>query len=155
MGGRHDLKKAACLSTHRGFTIIEALIAIVTLIFVMMALVGTVPSAFQYASRDGVRMEAAAAAQQYLDSLHQYVQHNGTNSNLPAAPALGIDSGNQYMGSNAPMPSSSPGTFGLTNNGCPSVAGSSREYDCSVTAAWTQDGQPNTLTVESYVTSEN
>ena len=143
------------MSTRRGFTIIEALIAIVMLIIVMMALVGTVPSAFQYASRDSVRIEAAAAAKQYLDSLHQYVQHNGTNANLPAAPALGIDAGNQYMGSNTPMPSSSPSTFSLTNNGCPSVTGSSREYDCTVTAGWTQDAQPNSLTVESYVTSEN
>lgn len=127
------------------------------LIVAMLALLGAVPMSFQYASRDGVRMQAATAAQQYLDSLHQYVQHNGTNTNLPAAPTLTVDEGDQYMGSNSPMPnpSAAPITFGLTNNGCPAVAGSSRMYDCQVTASWTQDNQPDTLTVESYVTSEN
>jgi hypothetical protein len=59
------------------------------------------------------------------------------------------------MGANAPMPAANPATFTLTNNGCPSVAGSSRQYDCMVTASWTQDGQPDALTVEAYVTSEN
>ena len=157
MGGRHAREKAASLSTRRGFTVIEALIAIVVLIVAMLALLGTVTVYFQYASRDGVRMQAASAAQQYLDSLHQYVQHNGTNSNLPAAAALTVDEGDQYMGSNSPMPSPTAGpiTFGMTNNGCPAVAGSSRMYDCQVTVSWTQDNQPDTLTVESYVTSEN
>ena len=155
MGGRHARKKAASLSTRRGFTVIEALIAIVTLIVVMMALLGTIPSAFSNASHDSVRMQAATAAQQYLDSLHQYVQSNGTNSNLPAAPSIGIDAGYNYLSGGYAVASTSPGNFGLTNNGCPSVAGSSRMYDCQVTVAWTQNGQPGTLTVESYVTSEN
>jgi hypothetical protein len=43
----------------------------------------------------------------------------------------------------------------MTNNGCPKITGSSREYDCTVTSTWTEDGQTRTLTVESYVTAEN
>jgi Tfp pilus assembly protein PilE len=143
------------LSSRRGFTVIEALIAIVTLIMVMMVVVGTVPKVYQGASHDGVRMEAATAAQQYLDTLHQYVQANGTNTNLPAAPTVAIDAGDAYAPNASPAPMSTPGNFTMTNNGCPFVAGSSRMYDCLVTATWTQSGQDYTLNVESYVTSEN
>jgi type II secretory pathway pseudopilin PulG len=139
----------------RGFTIIEALIAMVTLIGVMMVLVGTVPKVFNNSQRDSLRVEAATAAQQYLDSLHEYVESNGTNSGLPAAPTIGIDMGDQYTSSGTPMPSASPGSFTLTNNGCPFIAGSSRMYDCTVTNTWTVDGETRTLTVESYVTAEN
>ncbi|HZV78175.1 MAG TPA: type II secretion system protein [Candidatus Binatus sp.] len=144
--------------SRRGFTIIEALIAMVTLIGVMMVLVGTVPKVFNNSERDSLRIEAATAAQQYLDSLHEYVESNGTNAGLPAAPTIGIDMGDQYTsstGSEMPMPSASPGSFTLTNNGCPFIAGSSRMYDCKVTNTWTADGQTRTLTVESYVTAEN
>ena len=152
---RLGVRSFASLPAGRGFTIIEALIAIVALLVIILTLVSIVPSTFQFASRDSVRIQAATAAQQYLDALRQNVQSTGTNAGLPAAPSLGIDLGNQYMGSNAPMPTSSPGAFILTNNGCPAVAGSAREYYCTVTASWTQDGQPNSLTVESYVTSES
>jgi type II secretory pathway pseudopilin PulG len=141
--------------SQRGFTIIEALIALVTLIGVMLTLVGTVPKTFQDSTRDSVRIQAATAAQQYLDSLHQYVADNGTNTALPAAPTIGIDWGDQYMNSNTPMPVASPQSFAMTNNGCPFVAGSSRMYDCSVTATWTEDGQARTVVLESYVTAQN
>jgi Tfp pilus assembly protein PilV len=149
------VKKAAILNKQRGFTIIEALIALVTLIGVMLTLVGTVPKTFQDASRDSVRIQAATAAQQYLDSLHVYVADNGTNTGLPAAPTIGIDWGDQYMNSNTPMPVASPQSFAMTNNSCPFVAGSARMYDCTVTATWTEDGQTRTVVVESYVTAQN
>lgn len=149
------MKGRTSVSRHRGFTIIEALIAIVTLIGVMMALVGTVPATFKGAERDSQRMEAATATQQYLDLLRQYIKSNGVNTSLPAAPTVAIDAGNQFAAPNDPMPSPSPGDFALANNGCPFVAGSSRMYDCSVTASWTEDGVARTTTVESYVTAQN
>jgi len=144
------------LRSNRGFTVIEALIALVTLIIVMMVVVGTVPKVYQGASHDGARMQAATVAQQYLDTLHQYVEAKGTNTDLPAAPTVAIDAGDQYaVTGSTPAPIASPGNFTMTNNGCPFVAGSSRMYDCLVTAQWTENGQGYTLNVESYVTSEN
>jgi len=139
----------------KGFTVIEALIAIVMLVGVMLALFGVVPRVFQNASHDAVRTQAAAVAQQYLDSLRQYVQANGSNAGLPAAPTLAIDDGDTYMGAGTPAPGASPSTFVLSNNACPLVGGTSLMYDCQVTATWTQNGRLNSLTLESYVTSEN
>jgi type II secretory pathway pseudopilin PulG len=140
-------------NARRGFTIIEALIAMVMLIGVMLALVGIVPATFHNASRDSQAMEAATAAQQYLDALRYYVKNNGANTNLPTPAAIAVDAGDSYVGSNTP--DGSPGNFALANNGCPFVAGSSRMYDCSVTATWTEDGQSRSVSVESYVTAQN
>jgi type II secretory pathway pseudopilin PulG len=145
------------VSTQRGFTIIEALIAIVILIGVMLSLVGIVPATFKSAERDSLKIQADAASQQYLDQLRQYIKSNGTNTGMPAAPTLAIDLGDQFAGSNSPMPSPSASAknFTFANNGCPFIAGSSRMYDCSVTATWTEDGVSRTSSVESYVTAQN
>lgn len=139
--------------SQRAFSIIEALIAIVMLIGVMLALVGIVPATFQFATRDSQAVQGATVAQQYLDALRQNVASTGTNTNLPAAPTVAIDAGNSYVGSNSQ--NASPGDFTLTNNGCPFVFGSNRMYDCVATATWTEDSQTRTASVESYVTSEH
>jgi type II secretory pathway pseudopilin PulG len=141
------------MNGRRAFTIIEALIAIVMLIGVMLALLGILPSTFQFASRDSQAVQAATGGQQYLDALRHYVQSNGTNVNLPAAPIVAIDAGNSYMASG--VSNASPGNFVLTNNGCPLVSGSSRMFDCVVSVAWTQDSQQRSVSVESYVTTQN
>jgi type II secretory pathway pseudopilin PulG len=137
----------------RGFTVIESIIALVLLIGVMLALIGIVPSAFRDASRDSQAMQAATAAQEYLDALRYYVENSGTNTSLPPPASIAVDAGDSYVGSNTP--NASPGNFTLKSNLCPLVGGSTRKYDCVVTASWTEDGQPRSVSVESYVTSEN
>lgn len=141
------------MQKQRAFSIVESLIAMVMLIGVILALLGIVPTSLRDASRDSQRVEATTAAQQYLDSLRQYVQNFGTNANLPAAPTLAIDAGETYAIPNTPI--GSPGNFTLANNGCPFVAFSSRMYDCTVTATWTEAGENRSVSVESYVTAQN
>jgi type II secretory pathway pseudopilin PulG len=141
------------LATQRGFTIIEALIALVLLIGVMLALLGIVPSAFRDASRDSQAIQAATAAQEYLDTLRQTIQNTGTTTNLPTPAPIGVDPGDSYVGSN--LQEASTGNINLSNNTCPTSGGSTRMYDCIVTATWLEDGQSRSVSVESYVTFEN
>ena len=136
----------------RGFTIVEALIAIVVLIGVLFALLGIVPQSFSYAERDAQRSQALGTAQQYLDTLREYVANNKfTATSLPSPAPASIDGGDTFAGSVA---ETSPGTFGLTNNGCPLVGGSAKMFDCVVTVSWTEAGVPRTATLESYVTQQ-
>ena len=141
------------MTGRRGFTIIEALIALVLLIGVMLALLAIVPTAFRNAARDSQATQAATAAQEYLDALRYHIKNNGSNANLPAPATIAVDAGNSFVGSNSPNPS--PGSFTLTNNNCPLVVGSTLMFHCIVTAGWTEDGQPRSLNVESYVTGQN
>lgn len=147
------VRRAPGQNAQRAFSIIEALIAIVMLIGVMLALLGIVPATFQNASRDSQAVEAATTAQQYLDALRQHVKSKGTNANLPAPRSIAIDAGDSYLASGTA--NASPGNFSLTNNGCPSIAGSSQMFDCVATATWTENNHSRSVSVESYVTSQN
>jgi type II secretory pathway pseudopilin PulG len=140
------------MTGQRGFTIIEALIALVLLIGVMLALLAIVPTTFHFASRDSQAMQASTAAQEYLDALRYSVASNG-NTHLAAPAAIPVDLGDSYAGSN--QPDASPDAFTLADNGCPFVAGTILMYDCVVTASWTEDGTPRSVSVESYVTTQN
>ena len=65
------IRSFASLPAGRGFTIVEALIAMVVLLFIILTLVSIVPSTFQFASRESIHIQAATAAQQYLDAPQQ------------------------------------------------------------------------------------
>lgn len=136
----------------RGFTIVEALVAIVVLIGVLFALLGIVPQSFSNAERDAQRSQALGAAQQYLDTLREYAMNNKfTPSSLPSPAPATIDAGDTFAGGVAVT---SPGTFALSNNGCPQVSGSAKMFDCTVTVTWTEAGSPRSATLESYVTQQ-
>ncbi|HZV78172.1 MAG TPA: hypothetical protein VFF60_01035 [Candidatus Binatus sp.] len=136
----------------RAFTIIEALVAIVVLLCVLLAMIGLVPRTFANAQRDSTRTEALSSAQQYLDTLHEYVANNKfTASSLPSPAPVTIDAGDTFEGSAA---IASPGTFQLANNGCPQVGGSAKMFDCVVTVTWTESGASRKVSVESFVTQQ-
>ena len=87
-------------SKQRAFTIIEALVAIVVLIGVLLALLGIIPQTFSNAERDAQRGQALGAAQQYLDTLREYVAHNKfAAANLPSPAPASIDAGDTFAGS--------------------------------------------------------
>lgn len=140
------------LRSQRGFTIVEAIIAIVVLMIVALGLLAILPTSFNDTVRDSERVQAVAVGQQYLDALTEYVTNNGVDTGLPSAPTIAIDPGDVMEGSGAPA--DSPGNFTLTNNGCPAVAGSQAEFDCVATVTWTEHGASRSVQVESYVTSQ-
>jgi type II secretory pathway pseudopilin PulG len=140
------------MTGQRGFTIIEALIALVLLIGVMLALLAIVPAVFHDASRDSQRSQAVDAAQQYLDTLREYTAYNAfTAASLPSPAPANVDAGDSFAGGAS---IGSTAKFTLVNNGCPKVAGSVKMAWCVVTVTWTQDGSTRTADVESYVTQQ-
>jgi len=72
-------------------------------------------------------------------------------TNLPAPPTVAIDSGDVFEGTGTAA--SSGGVFTIVGN-CPAKSGSNAEFDCTVTVTWTESGSPRTVSVESYVTSQ-
>jgi len=142
--------KVSAGNATRGFTVIEALIAFVILLIGMLAMLAIIPSSYSNTVRDSERVQAIAAGQQYLDQLTDYVAYNGT-TNLPAPPTVAIDSGDVFEGTGTAA--SSGGVFTIVGN-CPAKSGSNAEFDCTVTVTWTESGSPRTVSVESYVTSQ-
>lgn len=135
----------------RGFSLVEALIAVVVVIIGLVGIFGTIAGSFTFTEQDSLRVQAVVASQQYLDALRQYVQNNG-NTALPAAPAITVDPGASVTGSGGPT--TPLGNFALTSNGCPLVAGSTVRYDCVVTSSWTLGSVTKSVTVETYVTHQ-
>ena len=131
----------------RGFSIIEAMIALVLLTFAVMSLFGVVSATFDYTQQDSEHMQAVAAAQQYLDAIRQAKQNGNA---LPAAPTVGVDLGYGLTGAQI----TSLQNFSMTNNACPQVTGSQLLFNCQVTASWTQSGATKSLIVQSYVAQQ-
>lgn len=136
----------------RGFTLIEALMALLVLMIGMLAMIQIIPGAFTNVTRDGERLQAVAAGQIYLESLREYIQNFGTNANLPAPPDVSVHAGTSMTGSGDAA--TSPGSFTISSNGCQLVAGSTLRYYCVVLTKWTENGQDRTVSVQSYVTSQ-
>lgn len=135
----------------RGFTIVETLVATVIVSTILASLLLFIPASFHVAQQDGIRNQAVAAGDQYLDEIRNYVESTPGWSTLPAAPTdIQIDNGDVYEGTGGP--SASPGTFSISSNGCPLVSGAKVLYDCQVTVQWNEGGAPHSETVESYVT---
>lgn len=133
----------------RGFSLIEALIGLVTLLVVVLMLIGAIPASYAFTARDSVRVQAVAAGQDYLDIIRQYVESSGVDTSLPAPPVIAIDSGYGYV-SNASVPS--PGNFTMAPR-C--TARSLFSYDCVVTVSWSQNGtNVQSANVESYIASQ-
>jgi hypothetical protein len=132
------------------------MLAFVVLVGAMMATLGALGSSFGSVQSNAQRMQAVAAAQQYLDSIRQWEASGGAGS-MPAAPVVAIDAGDVTTGTGAAV--SSPGNFDFTTvpatctrNGA--GGGSSKQYDCSVTVGWTIGGFNRQLQVETYVTQQ-
>lgn len=132
----------------RGFSLIEALIAVVIMTVVSLVLLGMVPFGYGAVQVNSTQVQAIAVGQQYLDAL-RYAKE--TNNVLPTATTAPVDQGNSFMTSS---PNASSSTFTITPNTCPvAVTGATAsQYDCSVTVTWTENGTNGSVKVESYVT---
>jgi prepilin-type N-terminal cleavage/methylation domain-containing protein len=136
----------------RGFTIIESLVAMVILTISFLSMASIVPVAFGFAARDSQRVQAASAGQIYLDQLRYSIASNGNTTSTPAPPVIAIDPGNSFAVNGTPA--QSLGNFTITS-ACPLVSGSTYRWDCTVAVTWNDpSGNPRTVNVESYVTSQ-
>jgi len=136
------------LKQSRGFTLIEALIAMVIMAIVALALLGMVPYGFGEVQQNSTQVQAVAVGQQYLDALRYAKQ---TKNVLPTATTAPVDQGNTFMTGSSNTTSS---VFAIAPDTCPiAVTGlTASQYDCSVTVTWTENGKSDSVKVESYVT---
>ncbi|MDQ6824926.1 MAG: prepilin-type N-terminal cleavage/methylation domain-containing protein [Candidatus Eremiobacteraeota bacterium] len=132
----------------RGFTLIEALISVLIMTTITLALLGLVPYGYNEIQVNATQVQAIALGQQYLDALRNAKQ---TNNPLPTATTAPVDQGNTFMTGSSNATSS---VFTITPNPCPTAlpGPTASQYDCSVTVTWTENGNNESIKVESYVT---
>jgi prepilin-type N-terminal cleavage/methylation domain-containing protein len=132
----------------RGFSLIEAMVAMAILLIVVLMLVGAVPASYAFTKQDSLRVQAVSAGQAYLDSIRQYVKSSGVITGLPAAPVVPIDQGYGYVSNQT---SSVAADFTMA----PTCAARSLfSYDCTVTVGWNANGHPQSVEVETYIASQ-
>lgn len=136
------------VKTRRGFSLVEAMVAMSVLLIVVLMLIGAVPASYAFTKQDSVRVQAVSAGQSYLDTIRQYVKSSGSITGLPPAPAIAIDQGYGFV---SDKQSASTVNFVLTP-AC--VARSLFSFDCTVTASWGPNGKSQSVTVESYIASQ-
>jgi|SRR6516162_5100381 type II secretory pathway pseudopilin PulG len=133
---------------NRGFTLIEALIAMVIVFVTVSSLLLVVPFAFNNTQMNAVEVQAVAVGQRFLDD-----ERNAKlqSSVMPTSTSLPIDPGQGFMGGSA----GNFGNFDVTPDGCATVqtAGiNTNVYSCSVNVTWTENSATRSVTVQSYVT---
>jgi len=150
---RHSRRAARrSRASNRGFSIIEALLAFVVMLIGVLGTLGALGSTFGNVDANSERIQAVAAAQQYMDAIRQWEQSGGTGS-APSAPVIAIDAGESSQGNGVAL--TSPGNYDFSGTSLtPCALMSGKQYDCKVTVAWTIGGYTRQLTVESYVTQQ-
>jgi hypothetical protein len=131
----------------RGFSLFEALLAVVVLFMAIGTFLTMLPYALQKNQHDALYLQAVAAGQEYLDALRAATE-NGQS--MPAPPTISIDAGGSVVGNGY---NQSPGSFSISGS-CTPVVALQALRDCSVTVQWTEAGQVRTYVVESYATQQ-
>lgn len=131
----------------RGFSLLEALLAMVVLFLATGTFLALLPYAFNNNQHDAYYLQAVAAGQEYLDALRAAVNENKPQPPYPTVP---IDAGGSVVGNGL---NQSPGYF-VFGGGCQPVGALSSLYDCTVTVDWNEGSQQRSYTIESYVTQQ-
>ena len=135
---------------NRGFSLVEALVAMVVLLFMFLAMLSVVPFGFSSVQSNSIHVQAVAVAQQYLDDERNALLHAIA---MPTATTAPIDPGQSFMANG--VTNTNYGNFTITPDGCTTVqnAGTSASvYSCSAGVSWTQTGATKSVTVQGYVT---
>src|SRR5471030_2420254 len=136
------------MRTARGFSLVEAMVAMSVLLIVVLMLIGAVPASYAFTKQDSVRVQAVSAGQGYLDSIRQYVKSSGSITGLPPAPVIAIDQGYGFVSDNQ---STTTVNFVMV----PACAARSLfSFDCTVAVSWGPHGKSQSVTVESYIASQ-
>ena len=133
----------------RGFSIVEALIAVSIVLIVLVGIFGLLPYTYGAMQSDTVRAEASASAQKYLDGVRSAVQSGGA---VPGPWVVSLSTGDSMSTGSS---SDSDATIGFAAS-CvqPDGIGTSL-FDCTVTEELTVGGVTQQLpSLESLVTRE-
>ena len=144
----------------RGFSLIESLIAMVVLLFAVLALTTAYPYAFGRIGERDDELQAVSFGQQYLEQVRQEIR-NGAAS-LPTATAT-IDAGYPLAfgvmpypspGASAPPPTelTSPGLFTATATTNPALTSNANWFDVTATVTWSYAGSARSIQLQSIVT---
>ena|SRR5579863_5852084 len=139
-------------SSQRGFSLIEALIAMSVLLLAVLGMLSVVPFGFNGAQTNSIQVQAVAVAQQYLED-ERTALLQGSSVAMPTATSAPIDPGQKFLLNGTT--SASYGSFSVAPDGCTTAPFSNPNgtvYSCSVTVSWVQNGATRSLTVQSYVT---
>ena len=137
------------VSAQRGFSIVEALIAIGLVILALIGLFGVMPYTYHQLRDDSLRVEASTAAQQFMDRVRLAVQ---TGKPVPAPTQVPLALGNSFVTGQA---NETTATLDLRADCTQPADPTSSMFDCVVSVQLTTDGVQRTLTpLESYVTRQ-
>ncbi len=132
----------------RGFSLLEALVAIAIFGIALSTFFGLFPYSLHQARHSNIYLQAISAGQQYMDSLRSAIEQ-GQPLPMPANPP--IDGGYSVMGTG--KPNASPGNFIVTGT-CANVPPFTRLQHCTVWVQWMENGFTRSYSVESYATQQ-
>jgi Tfp pilus assembly protein PilV len=133
----------------RGFSIIEALIAMSLVLVALVGVFGVLPFTYGAVQDDSLRAEATSAGQQYMDRVRIAVQ---TGSAMPGPREVALAGGDSMATGKA---SDSPATLDLSAACTQPDGADSLLFDCTVRQTLTEDGKTRPLaSLESFVTRQ-
>jgi len=136
------------LVLRRGFSIVEAMIALGLVLLALISLFDIMPFTYNAIGEDAVRSEAATAAHRYLDDVRVAIE---AGQPLPAPTVETLSAGSSMA--TGKMSDSTP-TVALTPV-CTQPPGSVSLFDCKISIVVTLSGETHTLTpVETYITRQ-
>lgn len=144
----------------RGFSLVEAFVAMVILLVAVLTLTTAYPYAFGRIGERDDELQAVSFGQQYVEQVRQEIRAGATA--LPTATAA-IDAGyplafgvTSYPSPGAsaspPPPLNSPGTFTATATTKPTLSASANSYDVTATVTWSYGGAPRSVLLQTIVT---
>lgn len=133
------------LALHRGFSIVEAMIAFGLVLLALIGLFDIMPFTYNAIGEDSIRSEATTAAHRYLDDIRAAV---AAGQPLPAPTIEPLSAGSSMV---TGQTSDSTPTVALTPK-CTQPNGSSWLFDCTVTVVVTSGGESHTLApIEAFI----
>jgi type II secretory pathway pseudopilin PulG len=133
-------------SRARGFSIVEALIAMGLVVLALVGLFAVMPYTYRTLENDSLRAEAASVAQRYFDDVRLAVQ---SGEPVPAPTAVPIDFGASFM---TDQQTDSVATVDLSAACVKPAKGSPSLFDCTITVGLTTGGERRELApLESYI----
>ena len=147
------LRSLEGLQARRGFTLIDALVAFIILLIAVIGLLAVLPFSFSNIETNADDVQAAAAAQKYMDALRGALAGAQPTPGPTTAPRT---IGNS-MAATSTVPLPSPAPFQLSHSDCaPPASGNPGGllHDCIVTVTWSEQGVTKTIVLESYATNQ-
>jgi type II secretory pathway pseudopilin PulG len=144
----------------RGFSLMEALVAMVILTLAVLVLTTTYPYAFGRIGERDDELQAVSFGQQYIEQVRQQIRAGATSVANSTAP---IDAGYPLafgvMGYPAPGASASPppqlgspGVFTASATTSPALTSSANSFDVTVNVTWSYGGASHSVRLQTIVT---